>query len=174
MESLLYYKAFNGRSKGVVNWPSRANPRLQMPPFRACALHIFPSSQAGWLEEAWAITSSKKYKVRQIRPKRTAQRPRSSSHQSLRWRAAEVSRAATQPTQSRGEEQKPSHLQGIHRPWLIYLEFWFWPDIINHHQLWVQIWHSVFHFCINKSLNMNTPVSWWSVRLLLLFLSKSD
>lgn len=57
--------------------------------------------------------------------------------------------------------------QGINWWWFIYSRFSSWPGMINHHQLWVQIWHTLFHFYINKSLKTNALVSWYSPRLLL-------
>ena len=55
--------------------------------FNSCAFHVFPSSRARWLEEAWAVSSSKKHKGQQTRRKRTARGVFPSyPHLNLLWR----------------------------------------------------------------------------------------
>lgn len=54
---------------------------------------------------------------------------------------------------------------------LCYPRFWSWPDVIDHHILWVHIQHTLFHFYIKKSPKIKALVSWDSLRLFLFPLS---
>lgn len=156
----------------------KALPRLSRTPLcPACALHLSPSSEADWLREAWAVSSSKKHEEQQV--------SWSPGHRSFGWKRELW---FIWLSQVRGVEWQPllllkskfSHLlvsSGSHSsswPWLMRSRFWSWPGIINHHHRWVQTWHTLFHFYINKSLETEALVSWYSPRPFFHFLSKSD